>query len=473
MDMASQIHQTRKAFPDLYHTMPWLSPGGARAAEALRGELLDEISTHTRARWEFAGTKLYTHAISPGCALCGQGTWSCLFINGICNARCFYCPSEQKDPGPPMTSSIEFEQPKDYADYVKKFGIRGVAFSGGEPMIRFDRLTCFLDILGRDVPDLSHIWMYTNGTLVTTDRLKTLRDKGLKEIRFDLPAVDYTLDNLKKAVGIIPIVTVEMPAIPEDLERTKPLLKELSGLGVNFLNLHQIRCTHFNLPKLISRGYTFLHGSGVAVLETELAALELIRHSLKNDIDLPINYCAFTYRQQFQKAAARKRNADLIRNTWEDITATGFIRTMTLSGDPNQTGTVSRYLETKGKKGRDWIAGKNCNSITIPQSLWPKGLDLSALELIVKYHSTALRAAPSMRYPHIPVQLNKDSQVTIEKDNHHPGIQIAGPQIPGFAEKFLFPDEAYSNPVQSGLDPVLEEKICSFENFSPGLAPYF
>ena len=292
-----------------------------------------------------------------------------------------------------MTSSIEFELPKDYADYVKKFGIRGVAFSGGEPMISFDRITRFLDLLGRDAPDLSHIWMYTNGILVTTDRLKILRDNGLKEIRFDLSAVDYALDNLKKAVGIIPIVTVEIPAIPEDLERTKPLLKTLADLGVNYLNLHQIRCTHFNLPKLIQRGYTFLHGPGVAVLETELTALELIQYSLDNNINLPINYCAFTYRQQFQKAAARKRNANLIKNGWEDITPTGFIRIMTLSGDLSSVNNISKYLETKGKKGTDWTTDKE--GITIPGSLWPNGLDLSGLTLTVKYHATALRAAPA------------------------------------------------------------------------------
>lgn len=370
-----------------------------------------------------------------------------------------------------MTSSIEFEQPKDYADYVKKFGIRGVAFSGGEPMIGFDRIVRFLDVLGRDVPDIPHIWMYTNGILVTTDRLKILRDHGLKEIRFDLSAVDYCLDNLKKAAGIIPIVTVEIPAIPEDLERTKPLLKTLAGLGVNYLNLHQIRCTHFNLPKLIRRGYTFLHGPGVAVLETELAALELIRHSLDNNIDLPINYCAFTYRQQFQKAAARKRNADLIKHGWEDITPTGFIRTLTLSGESNQIKKISSALEPNGKKGTDWTAGKD--DITIPQRLWPNGLDVSGLTLTVQYHATALRAAPSMRYPHIPIQLNKDRQIIIEKDNQHQGIRIAGPQIPGFAKKFLCPKASDPNQTQSGLAPELEEDICRFENFSPGLAPYY
>ncbi|WP_020585677.1 radical SAM protein [Desulfobacter curvatus] len=471
MDIAVQIRQTRKAFPDLYHTMHWLSPGASSAAETMRRELLDQISTHNQAKWEFAGTKLYTRALSPGCTLCGQGTWSCLFINGICNARCFYCPSEQKDQGPPMTSSIEFERPKDYADYVKKFGIRGVAFSGGEPMISFDRITRFLDILGREAPDISHIWMYTNGTLITTERLKLLRDYGLNEIRFDLSAVDYALDNLKKAVGIIPIVTVEIPAIPEDIEKTKPLLRKLVDLGVNFLNLHQIRCTHFNLPKLIRRGYTFLHGPGVAVLETELTALELILHSLDNDIDLPINYCAFTYRHQFQKAAARKRNADLIKNGWEDITSTGFIRTMTLSGEAGTVKNISKHIETKGKKGTDWTAGKD--GITIPRSLWPKSRDLSCLTLTVKYHATSLRATPSMRYPHKPIQLNKDRQLIIEKDDRHPGIQITGPQISAFAAKFLGLKEPYSNQAQPGLDSKLEEKICDFETFSPGLFPYY
>ncbi|WP_320043163.1 radical SAM protein [uncultured Desulfobacter sp.] len=471
MDMAAQIHQTRKAFPDFYHAMHWLSPGAARAAEAMRQELLDEISTHNQAKWEFAGTKLYTRALSPGCSLCGQGTWSCLFINGICNARCFYCPSEQKDPGPPMTSSIEFERPKDYADYAKKFGIRGVAFSGGEPMINFDRIPPFLDVLGRDVPDLSHIWMYTNGTLVTTDRLKILRDNGLKEIRFDLSAVDYAVDNLKKAVGIIPIVTVEIPAIPEDMEKTKPLLRKLADLGVNYLNLHQIRCTHFNLPKLIRRGYTFLHGPGVAVLETELAALELIRHSLDNDIDLPINYCAFTYRQQSQKAAARNRNAAFIKKGWEDITPTGFIRNMVLSGDLELVENISKEIEKKGTKGKDWSVGKD--GITIPRSLWPDSQDLSALTLTVKYNATALRAVSSMRYPHITVQLNENRQLIIEKDDRHQGIQITGPQIFAFAEKFLGLWEPLLNQTQPGLDPELEEKICRFENFSRGLAPYF
>lgn len=125
--------------------------------------------------------------------------------------------------------------------------------------------------------------MYTNGLLVTQDKLKTLRDNGLDEIRFDLSADHYRLDALKMAIGIIPRVTVEIPAIPGDLEQTKQLIEQLHGLGVDHLNLHQIRCTSFNRNQLAKRGYTFLHGPGVTVLETELTALELIRYSLEKN----------------------------------------------------------------------------------------------------------------------------------------------------------------------------------------------
>ena len=477
MDQNRYIRQARSEFADLYPAMSWLTPGAANAAEACRQELLDAICAHPRAGWQFSETKLHTDHISPGCAHCGQGTWSCLFINGICNAKCFYCPSAQNDPGPPVTSGIEFDHPLDYADYVNLFGIRGVAFSGGEPLISLDRVISFLEQLHRKVKSPLHTWMYTNGILADADRMKCLRDNGLNEIRFDLSAKDYTLDGLKKALGIIPIVTVEIPAIPEDLERTKPLLKALADLGVNYLNLHQIRCTSFNTPKLIRRGYTFLHGPGVAVLDTELAALELVRYSLDENIALPVNYCSFTYRNQYQKAAARRRNAALVKKGWEDVTDTGLIRSMTLSGAACHLACVIKGLETDGVEGEDWVAGRNF--VTFPQKLWPRQSDFSQLTLKLKYCPTALRSAPSMHYPHSLIDLNQTRQVTVETDNRHPGIDLFGSQIPAFADMFLSTGHRDQTQKASGfvekacrLDPDTVDQIRRFEAFTKGLFPY-
>jgi len=337
-DTLKFINQNRQTYSDSYESMNWLTPEKAGKASLLREDLLKAIFEHhcKGPGWKFAGTKPYVHEISPGCDLCGNGDWSCLFINGICNAQCFYCPSAQKAKGQPMTSSVEFSNPHVYANYVNAFNIKGVSFSGGEPFMTFERVLMFLKTLRVKVTHPLYIWMYTNGILVTEDKLKNLRDNGLGEIRFDISATHYTLDALKKALGIIPHVTVEIPAIPEDLEKTRKVIKELYELGVNYLNLHQLRCTPFNKAAFIKRGYTFLHGPGVTVLETELTALELIRYSLDKNIALPINYCSFTYRNQFQGSSAKKRTARLIKSAHEDITPTGHIRSMSLCGEEKQ-----------------------------------------------------------------------------------------------------------------------------------------
>ncbi len=156
-----------------------------------------------------------------------------------------------------MTSTLEFRTPEDYVDYVERFDIQAVSFSGGEPLMTFDRVVQYLKSLRARISRPLYIWMYTNGLLATQDKLKTLADNGLDEIRFDISADRYCLDVLKEAVDVIPHVTVEIPAIPEDVEKTRQVIRLLHDQGVNFLNLHQIRCTPFNLPELIRRGYTF------------------------------------------------------------------------------------------------------------------------------------------------------------------------------------------------------------------------
>lgn len=471
-EMDRAISLARREYAGAYQAMNWLSPAAARAAEALREELISDIlgRAMTPAEWIFAGTKLFTRALSPGCALCGQGKWSCLFINGVCNAKCFYCPSEQKDPGLPMTSSITFERARDYADYVNRFGIAGVGFSGGEPLMSFDRIVDYLRALNEKVTTSLHTWMYTNGILVTEDRLKRLRDLGLKEIRFDLSANDYSLQGLQKAVGIIPTVTVEIPAVPEDLERIKSLLPVLQDAGVNFLNLHQIRCTQFNLPKLIARGYTFLHGPGVSVLETELTALEIIRHSLDREIPLPINYCSFTFRNQFQKAAARKRNALLVKADWEDITETGFIRTLAVTGPPGKIGSMARAFESSSATG--WQVSEKGNRLLFPARLWHL-VDFSGLTLDVRYSATALRPAASHRYPHTEIPLNAETSVVIERDNRHPGVRMEGEGIHAFFRQFLTRETGVLHTGGTGLPLMQSAEISRYEAFFHGLFPYF
>jgi uncharacterized protein len=318
------IAANRQEYGRHYDFLELLSPERATAAHAERDQLLAWL----RENAEFAcnDTKVDGRRLSPGCRTCAAGGWSCLFINGRCNASCFYCPTSQDETGDPLTNGIPFATPEDYAEYVALFGFTGVGISGGEPLLTLDRTLAYLAAVRRRLGDAIHLWMYTNGTLLTAEIAGALRSAGLDEIRFDIGATNYDLTKLRLAVGVIPTVTVEIPAVPEEEELLREKLVEMAQAGVKHLNLHQLRLTPYNLRHLAGRDYTFVHGESVTVLESELTALRLVRYAIEEGIDLPINYCSFPYKRRYQHAAARRRGIPFIRGAGETVTEAGYLR---------------------------------------------------------------------------------------------------------------------------------------------------
>jgi len=324
------IDSNRREYGRLYDLLTFAGPEQLAASGAERKELLHWLEQC--ACFGYAGTKVDCNGLSPGCRRCGDGGWSCLFITGRCNVRCFYCPTAQDDDGPPVTNGLAFTTPEEYAAYVAALGFSGVSISGGEPLMAPDLTLAYLSAVRKRCGDDVHLWLYTNGTLLTADLCSRLRDAGLDEIRFDLGAVRYHLEKLRLAVGCIPTVTVEIPAVPEDEELLKRKMVEMGEAGVNHLNLHQMRLTPYNFGPLTERGYTFLHGEKVTVLESELCALRMVRFGLAKGIPLPVNYCSFPYKRRFQHAAARRRAALTVRVSGEVVTEPGYLRTLTVTG---------------------------------------------------------------------------------------------------------------------------------------------
>ena len=324
------IDLNRREYGYQYDLLTFASPEQLAAAGAEREELLLWLGQH--AAFGYAGTKVDCNSLSPGCRCCGAGGWSCLFVNGRCNGRCFYCPTAQDDYGPPVTNGLAFTAPEDYAAYVAALGFSGVSISGGEPLMTPDLTLAYLNAVRRRCGDGVHLWLYTNGTLLTADLCSRLRDAGLNEIRFDVGAVRYHLKKLRLAVGCIPTVTVEIPAVPEDEDLLKLKMVEMAEAGVDHLNLHQMRLTPYNLGPLVERGYTFIHGEKVTLLESELCALRVIRFGLEQGIPLPVNYCSFPYKRRFQHAAARRRAALTVCAEGEVVTEPGYLRVLSATG---------------------------------------------------------------------------------------------------------------------------------------------
>jgi uncharacterized protein len=311
----------------------------AYVAEEKRDALIHKIGN--KLSWLFGNSKPVINSISKGCLTCGEGDWSCLFITGECNARCFYCPAKQDNDHLPASQLLNFTSPEQYAGYLSGLCFKGSSISGGEPLLVAERSISYIRAVRENAGDSIYMWLYTNGLLGSKKIFSQLVSAGLNEIRFDIGATAYSTEFLKKAAGIVPEITVEVPAIPEEKDRFIKSIPALVKLGVKNINLHQLRLTEFNAPKLLKRNYTFLHGEKVTVLESELAALEIMEYIASNTIEIGLNYCAFQFKNRYQKAGYRRKLAMVSVQPYETITQNGYIRSITISNTENTVKTLN------------------------------------------------------------------------------------------------------------------------------------
>lgn len=301
----------------------WLNLYTVHKVQDQRNSLCEDVS------WLFKKTKPYYNKISPGCQICGDGKWSCLFITNQCNASCFYCPTSQNNDEIPGTQNLTFETPEAYAEYINYFEFSGVSFSGGEPFLFFEKTLSYLKALREMCSPNLYIWIYTNGILVNDDKLKQLAELGLNEIRFDIGATNYNISNLKNAAKYIPNVSVEIPAVPEEFDTIINLLPELIKSGVSNLNLHQMRLTKYNYNELSKKAYTYIPAERPLVLESEICALKIMQFARNAKLEIGINYCSFHFKNRFQKAGYRKVTLNKLADKDAIITENGYLRVLT------------------------------------------------------------------------------------------------------------------------------------------------
>lgn len=362
----------------------------AECAEDARDGLVKSLSLGSR--WSFRRNKVYSGDLSPGCLICGQGDWSCLFINGLCTARCFFCPQdrEMRKERPPVAEGIVFDNPTDYVDYLEKFRFKGASFSGGEPFLVFEKVFVYLRKIRERFGKRLYVWLYTNGDLVNKEKLRRLKEAGLDEIRFNISAGNYDLRGVKDSLGIIDTVAVEIPAVPEDYERVSGRLAELAGIGIRYLNIHQLFVSDTSYKNFLDRSYTYPRCTRVSVFESEMAALKLIQEALDRKIELPVNYCSATYKARLQGKGRRKRFAPYVKEAFEEITKNFFIRSLSVQ-------------EGRGKERplRQFI---------------PEGISSEKRPLIIRYFEPKLKMSLGARETGREVVLNERKKVFVKKE---------------------------------------------------------
>ncbi|MFA6028558.1 MAG: radical SAM protein [Elusimicrobiota bacterium] len=331
---------------------PRLSVAQARAFTRRRARLLARCRRLGARRLAGGWSKLFSGELSPGCAVCAAGGWSYLESNQLCGRGCFYCPRPQDRLSEPYDKilGLSFRSPSAYAAALQAAGHGGVGLSGGEPLLAMGRTLALVRALRAALGPRARLWVYTSGAGADERRLRTLRAAGVDELRVNVSADGYRLDAVRRAARVFPVVAVEIPAVPEDERRVRALLPRIVRAGARHLVLHQLTCTPHNDAELRARGYRVTDNGpfvSPSVVESELAALGILREALARRLPLSVNYCSFIFKNRYHALARRLRLARLLRRGKDPFRApspAGWLRRLEVAGTPSGLSALLRRL---------------------------------------------------------------------------------------------------------------------------------
>ena len=112
-----------------------------------------------------------------------------------CNLRCVHCYAHAKDIS--FQNELSAEAGKHLIDDLSNFGVPVILFSGGEPLVR------------KDLPELANYAVRkgmravvsTNGTLISAQMARTLKDIGLSYVGISLDGMEAINDRFRGVKG--------------------------------------------------------------------------------------------------------------------------------------------------------------------------------------------------------------------------------------------------------------------------------
>lgn len=156
--------------------------------------------------------------IAKGCESCINGSKMVIFITGICEYKCYYCPISTERKGRDVTYANECKVTS-YDDIVteaKTMDATGTGITGGDPLVSIDRTVHVIQLLKNKLGNSHHIHLYTAN--LNIEKVLRLEAAGLDEIRFH-PSIEVWMNMDKTQLESIISSTdmdvgIEVPSIP-------------------------------------------------------------------------------------------------------------------------------------------------------------------------------------------------------------------------------------------------------------------
>ena len=324
--------------------------------------------------------------IPKGCKYCLKGAKAVLFLNGICQKPkiCFwYCPlsENRKDKSLTFANEIEISTEAELLDEINKMNAKGMSITGGEPLSEFNlkKTINYLMYIKLKKGKKFHIHLYSNGMNFNEKIAKKLAKEKLDEIRFHLPKERWS--NFELALNKGMSVGAEVPVVPDydHIQNIKELIFYLDEIGADFINLNEFEYCFPNSQSLKDRGFHLKRGSIASVVNSQEAALDLIRE-IAPKVSIKIHFCSTKAKDYYQLRNRYIRRAKNIKLPFEVINDDGLLIYAQIEGEPRELANLYNLILTKTKLNENQINFDN-KAIQLPFYIAIDDYFLSLLEI--------------------------------------------------------------------------------------------
>jgi pyruvate formate-lyase activating enzyme-like uncharacterized protein len=267
---------------------------------------------------ELQGGSLLLGDLPKGCNLCAKGSKMVLFVTGLCDSSCYYCPlSEEK-----MKKDLVFadEMPvverEDIIYETDAICGEGAGISGGDPLCVIERTLDYIQFLKTHYGKKFHIHLYTSNTTVNQETLWQLKEAGLDEIRFHPQRDDWS--GIEEAVKIGLTVGIEVPSIPGQAQKLKQTALRAENVGVSFLNMNELEASETNFENLKAQGFRLTDLGSASIIGSVEAAREVLEWGRENLTRLTLHFCSARYKDAVQMRNRLERRREQTIREFEE-----------------------------------------------------------------------------------------------------------------------------------------------------------
>lgn len=287
----------------------------------------------------------YYSYLSKGCKLCQKGAKMVLFVTGICGKNCFYCPlSNERKADVTFANERLVSSDNDIIEEARQMGALGTGITGGEPLLKPEKVLRYIKLLKSEFGKEHHIHLYTALPL-DKNILKKLALAGLDEIRFHPPVdiwnnkMENYSDSIKKAMDAGMEVGMEIPAI-EGANKVSTIANELGC----FLNMNELEFSDTNSEAMKLRGYGLRDEISNAVAGSYAIGMEILQTTGKGHL------CTSRYKDAVQLRRRLLRIAERTAREFDEVTEDGTLvyGVITCNGEVNSTERVADLLSLLG-----------------------------------------------------------------------------------------------------------------------------